>query len=411
MSRTGIATALALMMFLCGCAKPAQSPGHTADAPISETRTTGQHPRTRTAKQPTPHPYERVAKACENLAEQIADKLPAGKIVAVLPMLDAGGGVRRLGVLAAEEIERVLLDRKVNLVDRQHLNALLGEKDLQIATLTEGKGIAKAVELTGADILIVGRTVRSGQEVLISAKALSVQTGRPIVATRKESIPADGLGQLMWYVRRPSTIQADGELPPLALRYELVSPGRGGDSRLGDGATVRNGQKFKIRIQPNSDCHLYVLLYDSQGRASVLFPHQKIGLSNSVRGGVSYEIPEATKWYWFDDTPGTETFYIVASYGPLSDLDGIVAKMQQAGRQDVQLASAAKRQIEGVITRGMTAKSSANYQPKGFSIQERGVGGVMDVGWGVGEAFNTQEIDNVVTGHATVVKKVTLQHR
>lgn len=200
-------------------------------------------------------------------------------------------------------------------------------------------------------------------------------------------------------------------MPPLALRYELVSPARNGDIRLGDGATVRSGQKFNIRIQPNSDCRLYVLLYGSQGAAGVLFPHKKIALSNRARGGVSYEVPEAAKWYWFDNKPGKETFYIVAAYTPLKNLDEILARMQAASKPSARLAAAARKEIDTVVTRGMSARGGSAYRPKGYRIADRGVGGVVDLGWGPRTHAATDKTDNVVEGYATVVKKVTLNHR
>jgi hypothetical protein len=44
-----------------------------------------------------------------------------------------------------------------------------------------------------------------------------------------------------------------------------------------------------------------------------------------VRGWASYEIPDGNKWYWFDQNPGTETFYVVASYTPENkEMDNVV---------------------------------------------------------------------------------------
>ena len=64
----------------------------------------------------------------------------------------------------------------------------------------------------------------------------------------------------------------------------------------------------------------------------------------------------------------------------------------------------------GEAGRGRVAGAAAEYQPKGLEIRHRGVGGIVDIGWGA-EAPQTKEIDNVVTGCATVVKKLTVQHR
>jgi len=130
-----------------------------------------------------------------------------------------------------------------------------------------------------------------------------------------------------------------------------------------------------------------------------------------VRGGVSYEIPAGTKWYWFDDRPGAETFYLVASYTPLNNLDLLLSQMQQAGEKQVQAATAARDHIDKVVVRGMSSDTSRDYRPKGSTVMTRGVGGVVDIGWGASSTGSTAEMDNIVSGHATVVKKIVLNHR
>jgi len=353
----------------------------------------------------------KLEQACGRLAAALGGKLAKDKSVAVLPLADSHGGVTRLGVVIARGVERRLLAAGTRVVDRANVNALLAEKKFQLAMASDGKMLAEAARVAKADVLVVGTLVPAAPDVLASVRAVDVKTGKVLAAGEEVSLPAADLGELMWYVRRPTAAGPAGDLPPLALRYEFVSPYGRAETRLADGSTVRSRQRFKIRVQPNSDCYLYVLLYDSSGRASVLFPHRKIHLGNEVRGGVSYEVPEAAKWYWFDDVPGTETFYLVASYTPLHGLDRILAKMERAAGQKVQLAHAARERIEKIITRGVSAKTSEDYRPKGFTIKVRGVGGIVDAGGDDGATTDTHRIDSVVQGHATAVKKITLRHR
>ena len=409
MRRVGLLNATAMLVLFTGCTGPLQE---TPSAP-EPTRSPVAAAAKPEVKPKRPALTERLDKAYARLAEQLGKDLAGKKRVAVLPFADSDGGVTRLGGLAAEGMERHLLKAGVKLIDRAHVNKLLNEIDFHGAMKADAKILSQAGEVSGADVLIVGKTVDTGREVLLSARVLDVtgKTGRVLATTSNVSLPRADLGQLMWYVRRPAAEGAGGELPPLALRYELVSPSSAGDSRLNDGSTVRSGQKFKIRLQPNSDCFLYVLLYDSTGKANVLFPHRKIQVNNEVRGGVSYEVPEGTKWYWFDENPGTETFYIVTSYTPMRSLDAIVAKMERAGGQQTRLARSARKEIDEVIIRGMLPTGSKGYQPKGYNIAKRGVGGIVDADFGSPSRTDTSDIDNVVTGHATVVKKITLLHR
>ena len=366
------------------------------------------------APKPQPVPrsvVQRLEEACGELSKRLMAKLPAGKAVAVVDFAGADGGVRQLGVLAAEALERRILAAGWKVVDRRNLNALLAERDIQIATAS-GESISRIGELGKADVIVLGTTILAEGEVLLSAKAVEVGSGRVVTTTGSVAVADTGLRPLMWYVRRPSGPKATGELPPLSVRYEFVTPVGSGETKLADGATVRSRQRFKIRLQPNSDCYLYVLLYDSRGQPSVLFPHRKVGLSNRVRGGVSYEVPEGSKWYWFDQHAGVETFYVVGSYTPLQDLAQILAEMREAGGKRAELAGAAREQIETVITRGMSAETAADYKVRGFAVRKRGVN-IVDLAGpsGSGQARDTERLDQVVTGYATVVRKVTLLHR
>lgn len=354
--------------------------------------------------EPAPAASKLVGDACKTLAERFAAKLPKGATLAVVPFTDENKGVRKLGALASAMLETKLQAAGYRLAERRELNAIVAEHNIHQLNSSE------FLKLFKADYLIYGQTVSSASEVVLLARAVRVgaQSGE-ITRVESASLQAAPLQDWLWYVRRPPQNRTQGQLPPLAVNYELLTPTPAGRTRrLAAGDTVRSGQKFKVRLQANSDCYLYLLLYDSLGKATVLFPHKKIGVSNRARGGVDYEIPEGSKAYWFDENIGTELFYIVASYTPLTELNATLAKMEKAGDQNIALARAARKEIDTVLTRGMSPRSSSDYRPKGFTITDRGVGGVTDTGW---TPTDTRKIDNVVTGHATAVKKIALEHR
>lgn len=383
----------------CGAA-PGQAPTTASD------RKGG--PATTAPAERSEEPLTELQAACRAGVEDLAGKLPAGASLAVLPFFDSDGAVRRAGVLASEEVERILLDRSARLVDRRHLDLVFREKDLQMTADASGETLRRTGKLAGADVLIVGSLTLAGPRVLVGLRAVDVRTGRPLGVAQARTVAAAPLANLMWYVRRPAVQSAGGELPPLSLRYELLCPGPRGEASLADGSTVPSGQRFKLRLQANSDCYLYVLLYDSRSKASVLFPHREVALSNQVRGGVSYEVPPGSTWYWLDNHPGLETFYLVASYVPLEDLDALLRAMQQG--DGAARAAAARDQIDRAA-KGMSPATAQPYQPSGLTVRAKGVGGVVDVGWGAPSPASAAGVDNVVSGFATVVKKVTLHHR
>ena len=91
-------------------------------------------------------------------------------------------------------------------------------------------------------------------------------------------------------------------------------------------------------------------------------------------------------------------------------MSGRLANMDRAGGRQTRLARSVRKEIDEVIIRGMSPTGSKGYQPKSYDITNRGVGGIVDAGVGP-RRTDTRDVDNVVTGHATVVKKVTLLHR
>jgi len=95
----------------------------------------------------------------------------------------------------------------------------------------------------------------------------------------------------------------------------------------------------------------------------------------------------------------------------MRSLDAIVAGMERAGEKQTRLARSARKEIDEVIIKGMSPTGSKGYQPKGYDIAKRGVGGIVDAGFGSPRRTDTRDVDNVVIGHATVVKKITLLHR
>ncbi|GAG48735.1 unnamed protein product, partial [marine sediment metagenome] len=226
-----------------GCTEhaPTQPPGAKAQPTV---------PASRAPEPNKPTVAELLDKTCRELTVQFLDKLPKDRTVAVLPLVDNDGGARRLGFLLAAGIEHGLGAAGFKLIDRIHLNKILTEVDLHLAFSGDERTLKN---LASVDVLVVGTTNPTGREVLVSAKAMDMKgprLGQTIATTGNVSIDSAELGELMWYVRRPR--EAGGKLPPLALQYEFVSPTDGGELRLTEGVTVRNGQKFKIRLQPNS---------------------------------------------------------------------------------------------------------------------------------------------------------------
>jgi hypothetical protein len=80
----------------------------------------------------------------------------------------------------------------VDLVEREKLDALLQEQELDLSGMVDGGEGAKIGKLAGADLLVVGRIIDLGEDRTVVVKVMGVETGRIASAvrafSRKETI-------------------------------------------------------------------------------------------------------------------------------------------------------------------------------------------------------------------------------
>jgi len=113
----------------------------------------------------------------------------------------------------------------------------------------------------------------------------------------------------------------------------------------------RSGDKFRLRLTPRQDCHVYLLNRGTSGNYTVLFPKSQINTgSNFVPAGVCVMIP-AEGSYQFDERTGFEEVILCACrrpYPPLDQLawagfrdaasvDSLLVKLEQANRENSSL--------------------------------------------------------------------------
>jgi hypothetical protein len=136
------------------------------------------------------------------------------------------------------------------------------------------------------------------------------------------------------------------------------------------------------------------LLFDSDGRASQLFPDPKIEQPGFIEGGRRIPIPDKDLWFWLDQHPGTETVYVLASEEPMSDIRTLLGKMANASEAERKRLSGEIRQRIGIV--------------------ERGVGGVTKgktVSYPMSDGSHIQKVTDVVVGSGAVVRAISFEHR
>jgi formylglycine-generating enzyme required for sulfatase activity len=362
------------------------------------------------------HYWQRVGrKFTERL---LADRqaIPDKARVAVIPLDVDGRGITQLGVALAGGIESAVIETaRCRLVDRQTLEQVLREKDLAFADLSDMSRAAQATRLLSADFLINGTLTDTGNELQAAMRLVNVPGGE-VVATAAFPLPKDDhAAPLMKVVvqrasHRPAT---GGELPPLALNYDVlaqreVSPGRFEEVIVRDGATLHSGDQYRIRVQPNSDCHFYILTVDSREEVYILFPRSEIQVAGRIRGGMTCMIPgEHDPWYTLDENTGTETLIFIASYEPLNDLDALLRKVRAAGGTSASVGSAIRHEVDRLSTAPDAAMTAGGYpisKTRGTVLSRPKASYVLSGGRSV------QNMMAVVEGHSRVIQTISFNH-
>lgn len=101
-------------------------------------------------------------------------------------------------------------------------------------------------------------------------------------------------------------------------------------------SVLRTNDNLKIYVKPSRDAYIYVLIFDSAGKADMLFPSAQVGMHNHVRGGQTYPVPDGNQWFYLDENTGTENVYVMASLTPMADIDKLLAAMESKGQRQQQ---------------------------------------------------------------------------
>ena len=160
-----------------------------------------------------------------------------------------------------------------------------------------------------------------------------------------------------------------------------------------EGSVLRSGDGFQVRVESTRPSYLYVLLYDSRGQASQLFPDPKIDQPGFVGGNQKVLIPDKDLWFWLDDQPGTETVYVVASEERVSNIRGLLEEMEKVHEIE-----------QDRLSEEVKARSR---------IVERGVGGIAKgktVSYPLSDGSLVRKVTDIVAGTGAVVRALSFRH-
>lgn len=215
---------------------------------------------------------------------------------------------------------------------------------IPVPDITMGDG-KPSFSLTGAGNPILDELNGLDQKIQALTQKRGVQVGVGNVPATADADPMTLKKINIEYsirARREKSVSAAG-----TPEYEPVS--------FYPGATLKTGDQFKINFMADGNGYVYVINFDSQGKALIIFPHPEAGTGNQVKAGQTFEIPSSpANWYYLDDAKGQETLYIVASPFPIPNLDRLVSDLKEnkGGAQSI-LKTARLRGSLNALTRGV----------------------------------------------------------
>ena len=130
-------------------------------------------------------------------------------------------------------------------VEREELGKILSEQELGISGTVDAKTAAVLGRLTGAKVLVTGRTFVIGPDLMMVAKIMSTETsrvfGEAVLIDRKDS-PADAAEDLAAKIATTITTHGDDLLAEVESRVDLVG-------RLRNVAKRRTLPSVSVRIE------------------------------------------------------------------------------------------------------------------------------------------------------------------
>jgi hypothetical protein len=160
----------------------------------------------------------------------------------------------------------------------------------------------------------------------------------------------------------PAPTQGYGASAPsyqqLEVYFDLVKEVSVGGSQqaqsVADGETLTQNDNYKVTLQSNLPCYIYIAQLDSTGKLDPIFPSQHAAGSNPVQPYTPYSVPEGNQWFFLDQNSGIETIYFIASRDRRSDIEEMFYTFQNTNpslvqQQNVQMNTyyAMKRGIGG----------------------------------------------------------------
>lgn len=314
----------------------------------------------------------KLAPATTALRNALAERNPDGKelTVATVPLVDTEQRIRKLGVVAAQIVERQLLAGKpewLRLQSRLNLVSIMDEQKLWITNMVKEnrkENSAPAGFLEKADFLVVGVVTPGKDQVTIELRLIGTRNGNVLTAQSATLPLSPALRELLKFTQRAAGGETkQEELATVGDIRLIITAQREGtpgvpvkEWPVKEGETLKGGNdQFNIRFTTDADASVYVFLFGSDQQAALLFPcedweaqfEKQFGRKakkrdNYCRADLEYVVPGPDaagqpRYFKLDTTPGANTLYVCANRSEIHNYQDIVERLTNAGSAEARL--------------------------------------------------------------------------
>jgi len=116
--------------------------------------------------------------------------------------------------------------------------------------------------------------------------------------------------------------------PELSLRWALGAWNGDGDTpdAIQRDTRLGAGTRLKFLVEPTSPSTVYLLLQDTDRAIHVLY-RESSALQTDGQGSPTY-IPPGSQYFELDDAAGVDTFFLLASKEPLTELEALLDRYE-----------------------------------------------------------------------------------
>jgi hypothetical protein len=116
---------------------------------------------------------------------------------------------------------------------------------------------------------------------------------------------------------------------PLALRYSLLKLSGSRFEEVDAESIFRSGEHIRVSVSVNDSAYLYIVNQGTSGTWKVLFPNARVAEgANFVAAETRHEIPSGSGAFRFNETPGVERVFILASRERIANLDDLIYSLR-----------------------------------------------------------------------------------